>query len=37
MKSHKENPAGCAREGKESKENRKREKAGLKITDNSIM
>ena len=38
VKLQKENQAGCAGEGKQSKlETRRREKEGLKITDNSIM
>ena len=38
VKLKKKNPAGCAGEGKQSKkEIRRREKDGLKITDNSIM
>ena len=36
MKLQKENPAGCAREGKQSKGNQEKRKDGLKITDNSI-
>ena len=35
VKSQKENPAGCAGEGV--KTNKRREKDGSKITDNSIM
>ena len=37
VKLQKENLAGCAGEGKQSKGKQERRKYGLKITDNSIM